>query len=104
MDCTAQVKLCQDHAIQGFPTVRVFRLGHDDPREAANTDPDDISTVITNTGKRMKYEAYYGPRTGTLSNEYIYFWACTGGQILSLPNVLSPRTQRQARCVFNGND
>lgn len=30
VDCTAEVELCRAHFIQGFPSIRVFRKGHDD--------------------------------------------------------------------------
>ncbi len=30
VDCTAEMELCRQHYIQGFPSIRVFRKGHDD--------------------------------------------------------------------------
>jgi thiol-disulfide isomerase/thioredoxin len=30
IDCTAEVDLCRDHQIMGFPSIRVFRKGHDE--------------------------------------------------------------------------
>jgi hypothetical protein len=30
VDCTAEAGLCRQHIIQGFPSIRVFRKGHDD--------------------------------------------------------------------------
>lgn len=30
VDCTADVELCREHLIQGFPSIRVFRKGSDD--------------------------------------------------------------------------
>ena len=27
MDCTAEVELCREHQITGFPSLRVFRAG-----------------------------------------------------------------------------
>lgn len=30
IDCTQEVDLCRQHFIQGFPSIRVFRKGHDD--------------------------------------------------------------------------
>ncbi|KXZ55092.1 hypothetical protein GPECTOR_3g247 [Gonium pectorale] len=30
VDCTQEMELCRSHFIQGFPSIRVFRKGHDD--------------------------------------------------------------------------
>ena len=30
VDCTAEVQLCRDHIIRGFPSLRVFRKGSDE--------------------------------------------------------------------------
>jgi Thioredoxin len=30
VDCTQEPRLCQEHQITGFPSVRVFRKGSDD--------------------------------------------------------------------------
>jgi len=30
VDCTQEAGLCREHIIQGFPSIRVFRKGHDD--------------------------------------------------------------------------
>ncbi|CAL5224040.1 g6662 [Coccomyxa viridis] len=30
VDCTAEVELCREHQITGFPSIRVFRAGHDE--------------------------------------------------------------------------
>ena len=30
IDCTAEMELCRQAFIQGFPSIRVFRKGHDD--------------------------------------------------------------------------
>ncbi|MEW5316314.1 MAG: hypothetical protein WDW38_007693 [Sanguina aurantia] len=30
VDCTAEPELCRSHIIQGFPSIRVFRKGHDE--------------------------------------------------------------------------
>ena len=30
VDCTAEAELCRAHFITGFPSIRVFRRGHDD--------------------------------------------------------------------------
>lgn len=30
IDCTAEVQLCREHFIQGFPSIRVFRKGSDE--------------------------------------------------------------------------
>lgn len=30
VDCTAEMELCKTHVITGFPSIRVFRRGHDD--------------------------------------------------------------------------
>ena len=30
VDCTKEVELCREHLITGFPSIRVFRKGHDE--------------------------------------------------------------------------
>ena len=30
VDCTQEVALCREHLITGFPSIRVFRKGHDE--------------------------------------------------------------------------
>ena len=30
IDCTKEVDLCRDHHVTGFPSLRVFRKGHDE--------------------------------------------------------------------------
>lgn len=30
VDCTVEVQLCREHQITGFPSIRVFRKGHDE--------------------------------------------------------------------------
>lgn len=30
VDCTQEPRLCQEHQITGFPSIRVFRKGSDD--------------------------------------------------------------------------
>lgn len=30
VDCTKEMALCQSHYVTGFPSIRVFRRGHDD--------------------------------------------------------------------------
>eukprot|EP00798_Chlamydomonas_sp_ICE-L_P014246 gene14246-20219_t len=47
IDCTAEMELCRSHFIQGFPSLRVFRKGHDD----------------VTVGGRHDHEAYSGDRT-----------------------------------------
>jgi thioredoxin-like negative regulator of GroEL len=47
VDCTAEVDLCRSHFIQGFPSIRVFRKGHDE----------------INVMGRQGYELYTGDRT-----------------------------------------
>ncbi|KAG2482258.1 hypothetical protein HYH03_018802 [Edaphochlamys debaryana] len=47
VDCTAEVDLCRQHFIQGFPSIRVFRKGHDD----------------IYIGGMHEHEAYMGDRT-----------------------------------------
>lgn len=47
VDCTQEMDLCRSHFIQGFPSIRVFRKGHDD---------------IVVMGHR-DHEAYMGDRT-----------------------------------------
>lgn len=34
VDCTQEMNLCRSHHIQGFPTIRVFRKGHDERKNA----------------------------------------------------------------------
>mmetsp|Transcript_19130 Transcript_19130/g.32871 ORF Transcript_19130/g.32871 Transcript_19130/m.32871 type:complete len:478 (+) Transcript_19130:28-1461(+) len=50
MDCTAEVNLCREHFIQGFPSIRVFRKGHDD-------------IYIGGAVQMHDHEAYTGDRT-----------------------------------------
>eukprot|EP00195_Chlamydomonas_chlamydogama_P000232 CAMPEP_0202921332 /NCGR_PEP_ID=MMETSP1392-20130828/77335_1 /ASSEMBLY_ACC=CAM_ASM_000868 /TAXON_ID=225041 /ORGANISM="Chlamydomonas chlamydogama, Strain SAG 11-48b" /LENGTH=565 /DNA_ID=CAMNT_0049614897 /DNA_START=237 /DNA_END=1936 /DNA_ORIENTATION=- len=47
VDCTTEVDLCRQHFIQGFPSIRVFRKGHDD----------------IYIGGMHEHEAYTGDRT-----------------------------------------
>lgn len=47
VDCTAEVELCRSHFITGFPSIRVFRKGHDDIYIAGH----------------HEHEAYTGDRT-----------------------------------------
>ena len=47
VDCTAEVDVCRQHFIQGFPSIRVFRKGHDD----------------IYIGGLHEHEAYTGDRT-----------------------------------------
>ncbi|GIL67187.1 hypothetical protein Vafri_20620 [Volvox africanus] len=47
VDCTLEMELCRDHFIQGFPSIRVFRKGHDD-------------IMI---GETRQHESYLGDRT-----------------------------------------
>mmetsp|Transcript_7864 Transcript_7864/g.23678 ORF Transcript_7864/g.23678 Transcript_7864/m.23678 type:complete len:475 (-) Transcript_7864:539-1963(-) len=47
VDCTAEVDMCREHFITGFPSIRVFRKGHDE----------------INIGGRHEHEAYMGDRT-----------------------------------------
>lgn len=47
VDCTKEVQLCREHIIQGFPSIRVFRKGHDD----------------VYIGRIHEHEAYRGDRT-----------------------------------------
>lgn len=47
MDCTSEVDLCRANVIQAFPSIRVFRKGHDE----------------LNVGGHTVHEAYTGDRT-----------------------------------------
>uniref|UniRef100_A0A7R9YQB2 Thioredoxin domain-containing protein n=1 Tax=Chlamydomonas euryale TaxID=1486919 RepID=A0A7R9YQB2_9CHLO len=47
VDCVAEAALCQEHFIQAFPSIRVFRHGHDE----------------VNFHNRKVHEAYDGDRT-----------------------------------------
>ena len=47
VDCTAEVQLCRDHIITGFPSIRVFRKGSDE---------------VSTHGMR-DHESYRGDRT-----------------------------------------
>eukprot|EP00873_Tetraselmis_striata_P008725 jgi/Tetstr1/428989/TSEL_018964.t1 len=48
MDCTQEMNLCRSHHIQGFPTIRVFRKGHDE---------------VKNAHGQLEHESYTGDRT-----------------------------------------
>lgn len=45
IDCTAEVELCRAHHITGFPSLRVFRKGHDE---------------IMDHGRLQEHESYKG--------------------------------------------
>ncbi|KAJ9521177.1 hypothetical protein QJQ45_022899, partial [Haematococcus lacustris] len=47
VDCTAEMEMCRQHFIQGFPSLRVFRKGHDE----------------VTIGGMQDHEAYTGDRT-----------------------------------------
>ena len=47
VDCTAEVELCRQHAVTGFPSIRVFRQGHDE----------------VNAHGYVDHESYRGDRT-----------------------------------------
>ena len=47
VDCTAEVELCRQHAVTGFPSIRVFRAGHDE----------------VNAHGYLDHESYRGDRT-----------------------------------------
>eukprot|EP00873_Tetraselmis_striata_P017842 jgi/Tetstr1/438106/TSEL_026729.t1 len=48
VDCTREMNLCRSHHIQGFPTMRVFRKGHDE---------------VKNVHGQLEHESYTGDRT-----------------------------------------
>ena len=54
VDCTAEVQLCRDHVISGFPSIRVFRKGSDEVANAGYKD----------------HEAYRGDRTVAALTEF----------------------------------
>lgn len=49
MDCTQEMNLCRSHHIQGFPTIRVFRKGHDE---------------VKNAHGQLEHESYTGVEQG----------------------------------------
>ncbi|XP_073394971.1 protein disulfide isomerase-like 5-4 [Physcomitrium patens] len=46
VDCTVNVELCRSHHIQGYPSIRIFRKGHD----------------VRDEHGRHDHESYYGER------------------------------------------
>lgn len=64
VDCTKEVELCREHLITGFPSIRVFRKGHDE-----------ISTPFG-----REHEAYRGDRTEESLLAFADTLAPTAGQ------------------------
>lgn len=64
VDCVQEVALCRDHHITGFPSIRVFRHGHDD---------------VTIHGVR-DHESYRGDRTKDSLMEFADSLAESAGQ------------------------
>ena len=64
MDCVAEVQLCREHHIAGFPSLRVFRKGSDDINVYGHKD----------------HEAYRGDRTQTALLDFADNLAPNAGQ------------------------
>lgn len=85
VDCTAEVELCRQNAITGFPSIRVFRAGHDE----------------VNVHGYVDHESYRGDRTKESLLEFADGLAASAGS----PHEHVRGIQRQAAapgCSLSG--
>lgn len=86
IDCTAEVDLCREHHITGFPSLRVFRKGHDE---------------IMDHGRLQEHESYKGDRTKDSLLSFVDSLAPSAGR----PHYYVRGMQRVAKsngCALSG--
>ena len=62
VDCTQEMNLCRSHHIEGFPTIRVFRNGHDE------------------LGGH-EHESYTGESLECVTQKVVQFSVCSGKEL-----------------------
>lgn len=80
VDCTQEMNLCRSHHIQGFPTIRVFRKGHDE---------------VKNAHGQLEHESYTGDRTIAALTAFGESLATQAGQPHS--RIAHPMTKRATK-------